>query len=87
MKLRPLSHAQRIGWYWVSVFAGAWLIPVAFQVPEITEGLKNLDPAIVVIFAALWGGQVFALRLYVQQVDTQDFWSIVGLRKWMKKPE
>jgi hypothetical protein len=85
MKFKPLSSSQRVGWYWISLLAGTWLIPVAIQYPDVAEALLALNPIAVTLFIALWVGQILAVRIYIQDVDTKDFWSIVGLRRWIEK--
>lgn len=81
MKIKPLTTAQRHGWYFSSFIYGIFV----FAIPGwdgIYLNAHGIELFVICgILGLCWIVGVLGLRLYVQDKDPNNFQSLLGLRK------
>jgi hypothetical protein len=79
MNFKAMSARQTFGWYFSGAIYGLCVLVVAVRSGFLYDEDMRIPAAVV--FGISWIIGVIGLRLYLQNVDLTDFWSILGLKK------
>jgi hypothetical protein len=83
MRFKPLNLGQSLGWAIASLVFGVCQVVVYFALGPGASG--DSDAVSVGVFFAIWLVVTLLVRLYIQDKDPTNFYSILGIKQGNKR--